>query len=158
MDFSKLDKLNEEIREMKKKFQQEAQATIVDIFKEFFENNPEATAVGWKQYTDYWNDGETCDFRSYAEFAWVTNAEEYFSIDYGEYSGSEDPDIFWIDDSDYGLFNGELIPEQVKIDIREVREFLSKIPEEIYKDLFGDHVKVCVTKFGIESVEYTEHD
>lgn len=158
MDFSKLDKLNEDIREMKKIFQQEAQATIVDIFKEFFENNPEATAISWEQYTPFFNDGEECVFRSTAEYCSVTNAKEYESIRYGEYSGEEDEDTIWIDDWNYGDLNPHLIPPRVHSDIREIRKFLSKIPDETYKDMFGDHVKVYVTRSGAEVEEYSDHE
>lgn len=158
MDLTKIDNLNKQLQEMKEKFRTEAQNTLSEVFKEFFENNPEVTAVGWRQYIPYFNDGEPCEFRSYAEYAWATNTKDYSSIDYGEYNGEDDEESIWIDDPDYGCLNEELIPEQVDQEMKEVREFLSKIPEEIYQDMFGDHVKVYVTRSGVEVVEYTDHD
>lgn len=156
MDFTKLYTLNEELEQMKQQYQLKVQKILKEVFTEFFDNNRTVTAVGWKAYTPYFNDGEPCEFRCEAYYAWVTNAKDYHVVEYGQYNGDEEN--VWVYDGDYGSFNDDLIPGLTKANAKDLRKFLSKIDDQFYLDAFGDHVKVFVTREGIEVVEYTDHD
>lgn len=152
-----LDDLNTELNQLKKKFQEKTQSIFKKAFIEFFNNNPEVTAIGWRQYTPYFNDGDTCVFSCYASYAWVTNAKDYDLVSFGEYDGDENEDGVWIDDADYGDLNTKLIPPGVAQNIQNLRAILEKIDDDIYLQMFGDHVKVVATREGFEVHEY-EHD
>lgn len=144
-----------EMSELKATYQKRGQEIFKLAFKEFFETNPEAHVVGWRQYTPYFNDGETCEFNCYAEYAFVSNAKDYKNIEWSEYSG--DQEDVWVSDGDCGDTNEELIPESVSKNIDSLRKLLSNIDEDIFLDMFGDHVQVFATREGFEVVEYS-HD
>jgi hypothetical protein len=42
--------------------------------------------------------------------------------------------------------------------IKEMEEALESVPEELYKDLFGDHARVTIFRDGTLKVEEYEHD
>lgn len=149
------DQMNNEMAELKANYQKRGQEIFKMAFKEFFEANPEVNVVGWRQYTPYFNDGEACEFRCYAEYAFVSNAKDYQNVEYGEYDGDEEG--VWVEDPDYGDTNPEMIPESVIKNAEVLRKLLSKIDDDVFLDMFDDHVKVYATREGFEVTEY-EHD
>lgn len=149
------DQMNTEMAELRANYQKRGQEIFKLAFKEFFEVNPEVHVVGWRQYTPYFNDGDTCEFRCYAEYAFISNAKDYENIRWGEYDGEEEN--VWVEDPDYGDVNGDLIPESATKNAEALRNLLSKIDEDVFFDMFGDHVQVFATREGFEVVEY-EHD
>lgn len=105
--------------------------------KELFVRLPTLAAFGWRQYTPYFNDGEECVFHM-GEVSILLHNED-----------NED----WLDN---GFYYRET--EQGHLAINDaVNEFVNSVPSAEYKHLFGDHVKVIVTKGGIEVTEYTDH-
>lgn len=149
------DQMNLEMAELKANYQKRGQEIFKLAFKEFFEANPEVNVVGWRQYTPYFNDGEPCEFNCYASYAFVSNAKDYTAISYGEYEGEEEN--IWIDDDDYGDHNEELIPESVVENAEALRGLLSKIDDDVFLDMFGDHVQVFATREGFDVQEFS-HD
>lgn len=154
--------------------QKELQNSLTNIFnkgiKELFDKYPNHLAqISWKQYTPYFNDGDPCTFMR-GEF-YVNGQEAY---DYGDdnpeivdslYTEEEiairnswqpDPSNRW----DYKNFNTGLSPERIKefetVD-DEVCKFLSLFSKDDYEFMFGDHIKVTITKDGI-SVDDYDHD
>ena len=150
-----IEQLIEQYEKAKKELQSKMKTEFNTLFKEFFEQNPEVTCVGWRQYTPYFNDGDACVFTSYAEYAFATNAQDYTSIQWGEYGG--DDENVWICDMDYGDFNEEEIPEGVDKNLEALQRTLAKVPDEVYLELFGNHVVVYATREGFEVEDY-EHD
>lgn len=153
---SLFDDMNKEMEVLRASYQERGQKIFKEAFKEFFKNTPEATVVGWRQATPYFNDGEPCEFSCYAEYAFVSNATDYDSIQYGEYDG-DDEETVWIEDPDYGDCNEELIPQHVHDNAESLRRLLSKVSEDIYLDMFGDHVIVRATREGFDVTTY-DHD
>lgn len=151
-----LDDMNAELSELQKKNQEKSQKIFQEMFKTFFDSNPEIKAIGWRQYTPYFNDGDECVFRCNVDYAWATNTENASNISYGEYDG-DDGDSVWIYDPDYGDFNDEIIPKSVRTNMTSFRKILAKISDDTYKAMFGDHVTVIATRDGFET-EYYEHD
>ena len=150
-----IEKLVAEYEKAKAELQTKMKDGFKVLFKQFFEENPEVTFVGWNQYTPYFNDGEACVFGCNAGYAFATNASDCSEIKYGEYSG-EDENV-WICDPDYGDYNEEKIPETVEENMKALRSTLGKIPDEIYLELFGDHSSVYASKDGFDVEDY-EHD
>lgn len=149
------DQMNQEMSALRSQYQQRGQEIFKLAFKEFFEANPEVNVVGWRQYTPYFNDGDTCEFNCYASYAFVSNAKDYDEIQYGEYHG-EDENV-WVGDDDYGYHNEELIPQSVKENADALRSLLAKIDDSVYLDMFGDHAQVFATRDGFDVQEYS-HD
>lgn len=151
-----IDNLINEYNQSKKQFQEKMKTEFKNLFIDFFQKNPEVVTVGWNQYTPYFNDGDACVFNSNADYAFATNTSDYENIEYGEYVG-DDYENVWLDGGEYGDFNSELIPKHVAENVRSLRKSLGKIPDEIYLQLFGDHVTVFAHKDGFTEVEYC-HD
>jgi hypothetical protein len=149
------DEMNAEMQALRENYQKRGQEIFKLAFKEFFDSNPEVYVVGWRQYTPYFNDGDTCEFNCYAEYAFVSNAKDYENIEWGEYSGDEEG--VWIADSDYGDTNEDMIPESVIANTNALRSLLAKIDEDVFLDMFGDHVQVFATREGFDVQDYS-HD
>lgn len=120
-------KFREKIESLKSEIQETGEQFLVNNFKEIFKLHPYLKEVTWTGYTPYFNDGETC----------------YYS------SHHKDPEIEG-DECGYGTQRYT----KIKADIRE---FMSLFENDLMMDLFGDHVRITVTKEGI-SVEDYEHD
>lgn len=149
------DQMNAEMQALRETYQKRGQEIFKLAFKEFFDANPEVHVVGWRQYTPYFNDGDTCEFNCYAEYAFVSNAKDYENIRWGEYSG--DDENVWVEDADYGDTNEELIPKSVSANSAALRKLLAKIDEDVFLDMFGDHVQVFATREGFDVQDY-DHD
>lgn len=158
--------LQKQIREARKKIKVEAQSVIKGVFDEFFEKQPKVHAIGWTQYTPYWNDGEECSFR-------VNEIKLFLSED----SAEEDDDDYFEGDQDlvrdraYYAKNGDQ-EELDKIDTKiaafggieaykaAVKDFgvvvkiLGAIEDEYMEMLYGDHVTVRYTRKGVKVEEY----
>jgi hypothetical protein len=48
--------------EIEKAAQEKAKAILAPGLQEFMEAHPDVKAIGWTQYTPYFNDGEECIF------------------------------------------------------------------------------------------------
>ena len=149
------DKLLNEQRELQKKFQTTAQALFKETTKEFFDKNPNVTAIVWTQYTPYFNDGDTCEFG--VNDATFTNAPDPESIRWGEYEGDEETaadgsEIFaWESWGD--------APQGLNVEMCKAfgRMIGSSEMEDVMKAMFGDHVKVVATREGFDVDDY-DHD
>ena len=146
----KIEQLVSEYNKMKEEFQKKAQAAFKEVFKEFWEQHPNVKAVVWHQYTPYFNDGEPC----------------YFGV--GELSGlSQVSYDQWVEDGgwaeEYGLSPYNKPTEEDNITEEEVKSAyealnqLQKLPDDIYLDMFGDHVQIIATPSGFEVEEFS-HD
>lgn len=62
MAYENIKQIVDEYGIAKKTFENKMKNAFKEIFKTFFELYPEVQAVGWNQYTPYFNDGEPCEF------------------------------------------------------------------------------------------------
>ena len=123
-----MDKLKQEYyAEVRKGFDKES--------KELFNAFPALESFSWPQYTPYFNDGDTCVFRA--------------RIDDPDINGVEGYDIHeaW---STYPAENSELLPLK-----QAVETFLRSLDDDSLLELFGDHVRVIVTRNGATPEEYS---
>jgi hypothetical protein len=42
--------------------------------------------------------------------------------------------------------------------VKDVKEFLSSFDDDVWQDLIGNHVIVRISKDGIETEDYSDHD
>lgn len=108
--------------------------------KTIFTKHPKLESFSWRQYTPYFNDGDTCVFG-------VRNDELDIVFD-----GKS----FWDWDARNTRADGARTPD-LKAAWDDIRAVLDVVPEEFYADLYGDHVTVTVTADGATAEEYS-HD
>lgn len=162
---SLIDKMVGEMDQIKTRYQKQMQDEFKKVVALFFESHPEVERIVWTQYTPYFNDGEACYF-SVNEMCSVPSKikevpsqyecgiEE--SLTYGDAYGlkydlatiAEDLDkpnnYFWYSEDEEALIDKDL-------------DVLNKIPDEVFEQMFGDHVRISATRTGFE-VEPYEHD
>lgn len=147
--------LNSELAEIKAKAIAQGKVLFEDACKMLFERHPDLLAFQWTQYTPYFADGDPCEFGVndvYCRFASLDKADEESVDGYLEDDDEDDDgngERFW------SFYASNKTP-QADIE-REVIEIHQLIDESVYQDLFGDHVKVLVTRDGAETEEYS-HD
>ena len=99
-----------------------------------FTEHPELMNVSWAQYTPYFNDGSEC----------------YFSVNDAYINGTDE---YGDDNSEY-----DETLETASTGARQaVYAVLGDFDHEEFKEIFGDHVKVVVTRDGV-SVQPYDHD
>lgn len=136
MDATKLNQIKTRIAELRQQALDESKALFHSAVAEIFEKHPKLESFSWRQYTPYFNDGDECVFR---------RCEEYDIV----YDGEEHEDCFWWKD--------EKPTEPLDCITKEVNDLLACIDEPVFKEMFGDHVSVKVSRNGVEVDEYC-HD
>lgn len=152
---SAFDKLIAEQRELQAKFQKTAQALFKETTKEFFDKNPNVTAIVWTQYTPYFNDGDTCVFS--VNEPTFTNAPDPHNVRWGEYDGDEETAA---DGSEIFAWEGwGECPQNLNRSMCDAfsRMIQSSEMEDVMEAMFGDHVKVVATREGFDVDDY-DHD
>jgi hypothetical protein len=153
-----LEKIKAELaafEEKKKVFVEELRKEFPVMFKELFDKSKKIKSFGWTQYTPFFNDGDTCEFR--------VNAS------YPNINGENIDECEWYDwkikyhlrgDKEYA----NLLVENPNLDIElhniveEFKSVIESIPEDFLKDLFGDHAQVTIYKDGRVEVNEYDHD
>lgn len=131
---------------------------------------PGVTAVGWTQYTPYFNDGDPCEF-SVGEISLQLDPEVFGEVEDDDTWGLEGDN--WI--SSYGLKQmiDRSLPYPQKYQDSNYRWEINGIDTKPYAEAmkgwdagsfeavaaenFGDHATVTATRDGF-SVDYLEHD
>ena len=130
--------------ETKKKLQAGMQEKLQVVFKEFLVANPEISVITWTQYTPYFNDGSSCTF-SVGDFWAIPTGSSWEEGEYAE---------------EYAISKSNKdvkVSETTQKNWDEFETVLRSIPDDIYEDMFGDHVEITVTKDKIDVEEY-EHE
>lgn len=151
---------------LRKEFQEQAQTSFKEVVKELFEKNTGLGLVTWTQYTPYFNDGEACTFS--INEAYFSNATDSDDIMYGDYQGEDE--TIWTSHNPVRHMKGDIDWDKetsVKIQATEglnatsIQEFMdilnSSEMEDIFEAMFDDHVKVTLTRKGIQVDDYS-HD
>jgi hypothetical protein len=133
------------IKENINKLREEAKKKVESIFKtaalELFVEHPVLKSISWSQYTPYFNDGDICYFSSHHDYA---------TIKFVASDESEDEDDGYDEE---GFDESSATPEQLKAG-NAAETFLGNFDDDDMENLFGDHVKVIITKDGIEVEDY----
>ena len=157
------------------------------IFAPLFNQCPRLAGFWWSQYTPYFNDGDTCEFSSHASYAHaIIYDEEGNKIDteyienspldevsYVILKSKEEVDeclalckklgYTWFDKTNTKVGNrGYRInphyDSHLSSTLKDIQLVLGEIPNDMYRDLFGDHVKVSVYADGTINVKEYDHD
>lgn len=130
----------QELMDLKKAYDDKVAAfgkdAVVAAFAPFFGAHPEASAVRWRQYTPYFNDGDACEFSVHE-----------MRVRFGDDNESGDYEDGFVESWD------------VREDAAKKAALgdLPDIPDDVLRAVFGDHVEVTVTRDGCESEEHS-HD
>lgn len=116
-----------QISSLREQLTQTGELFLVENLQRILNKYPSLEKIHWTAYTPYFNDGEACYYSS--------------NHNYAEIEGR---------DLNYGT------PEYKEIK-KELSEFLSQFDDDLMMDLFGDHVRIVITREGL-SVEEYQHD
>lgn len=131
---------------------------LKEVFKLFWEKNPEVKTISWTQYAPYFNDGDACIFG--VNEIYFSNSEEPEQVDEDDF------------DKESGVWNGSAwsfgrwrkIHPDVKIPIdidnaKNLGDFLqSNAMVDIMEMMFGPDNRVIATREGFKTEEYDGHE
>lgn len=170
-------------------FEEKRKLMLVEIQKEFpvmfvdlFKQTPKLKSFGWRQYTPYFNDGDTCEFYVHTDDPYINGKnEEHDDINENEVSLriyeykklktdedirindelAEKSGLHWYKGKGIGSdglgYNPNYDADVAHV-VREIQSVLENIPQEFFKDMFGDHCVVTLFADGKIKVEEYEHD
>lgn len=127
----KFDSLVEDLKEIRGNYISRSKEIFLKALKTFFQEYPDAS-IRWSQYTPYYNDGEPCTF----------------SVDSPVLVMGEDQYEYDIWNKGEFLLNFPLLAETLWEDWLDIKKVIQEVDEDIFENLFGDHVEVCVNKKG----------
>jgi hypothetical protein len=178
-----LEKIKAEVAafdEKKKALLAELQKDFPAMFTELFAEAPTLKSFGWTQYTPYFNDGDTCEFGVHIDYPYINGASEDYdeesdiSIKIHGYKNLETEEDVRINEevaevAGYTWYKGKKIGDQglcynpiydaaAAKAVDQIKEVLNSIPEDFFKDLFGDHAKITLYADGSIEVEEYDHD
>lgn len=158
---SELTKFEEQKRAMVEKLR----PTFKELFKEFFERNPQIEFITWTQFTPYFNDGDECIFRVNDLYGFLSEEEMEDDPWDGTFPlwGWRKPDVITKEDlkekkNVLDKFDGDLAKiKQASDEFDLLQTQFRSIDESLLKEIFGDHVRVIASRDGLDVDNY-EHD
>lgn len=137
-----LSELSTKRKQIEEAAREQAKSILAPGLKEFMAAHPGIKAIGWTQYTPYFNDGEPCEFGVHGLRA----------------SASDERDNSLYGDGWHELYGktAEGFSNESWAALHELEKALSGAEPEL-QAAFGDHVQVIVTAEGID-IESYEHD
>ncbi len=176
---SKLNDIQKQIDKLEKQANKESSKLISKGFKEVFKNHPELKSFSWTQYTPYFNDGDECVFSAHTDYISINDSEQEESVHdlrrFLDILHNPQKEINrlikrieeckaakysydYLENEIETIQNSSIEATRNKLAILEnISQILSSINDDSYKSIFGDHVKVTVTKDGWSTETY-EHD
>jgi hypothetical protein len=150
-------------RQQMDKILSEAREQVKPKFHEaisgFFEEFTEIQAITWAQYTPYFNDGDECVFSTREVYFVPAEIPTEELEEYGDVKDLSEWEYEEISYSaNYGLCADwlEKPSPKLKKSMKAIYNFVYH-NDKFFKDIFGDHVKVFITRDGVTVTEY-EHD
>jgi hypothetical protein len=137
-----LAELSEKRKQIEKAAQEQAKAILAPGLQQFMTEHPDVKAIGWTQYTPYFNDGEPCVFG--------VNDLHASAVDERDDEVGGDGWEYLYGKSEKGF------TRQSWDDLLALQKALNGAEPEL-QAAFGDHVRVIVTREGIDVEEYS-HD
>lgn len=146
--------INKAREDYQKLVREEGDKAMKDMLKQFFEKHKYAQAIGWTQYTPYFNDGDECVF-GIGEVRVRVDPEIRSIVD--KYAGEEVEE--WADaDNLYEAFieTYSLEESELKNDMTAIQNTIWG-NSDVMLEAFGDHAKVIATPAEI-TVNFYDHD
>lgn len=184
MDFSnfkeEINKMQNEIEDLQNQMKEKSKALFYEKIAEFFTAYPEIGAIGWDQYTPYFNDGDTCEFSRHDIFFadaeqdnedWLDNISRVYDLEglKFSYDSPGKPSKYYYDNPndkycaevirkyEYYIALGPSRDKEVRDACAAMKTILETIPDRIYLDIFDDHAFILITKDGVD-VRECSHD
>lgn len=137
-----IDEFVEVEKKLSKQLEENLEKRLVEVVKE----NKETiglTAIKWRQYTPYFNDGDSCEFGLAGIFFKLTPEPElrYHGDGNGFFS------IYDLDDNHHAIKT-----------LSSIEKAIESIPDSIMRNLFGEHSEVTITETSLTVEEYEDHD
>lgn len=144
-----LDALKTRMAELEKEMQEAGGRFFKNAAQDLFDQFPELEQFSWTQYTPYFNDGDTCYFSVHSDYPQgIVNGEEVeLNKSYGTWDAVN---RVYVPKTESELTVADRIGAVLP-------DLLAAIPEDAMEKMFGDHVKVTVTREGIIVEDY-DHD
>lgn len=173
-----LNKINAQLEDFKAKraaLVKELQTEFPALLLPFLQQSKKIDSIGWTQYTPYFNDGDECVFGVNNDDLFVNGEREETPFlertIYKQLATQEDVEqnkkaadvagYKWYKDRKIGeqglAINPEYDPAEVEV-VENIKKVLKQVPEDFYKDLFGDHCQVTVKKDGTIETDSYDHD
>lgn len=140
----KIKLLTEQFNESYRKFQEQMKTTFHECCKEIFEKYPDLKNFSVIGYTPYFNDGDECTYSLHAYWDYGLTLNGYNQDDF---SGNRKSDE---------KIDGYTYAEYEKIG-EEIESFLNSIPDSFFKDAFGDHCRIIISRENVTTEGY-DHD
>lgn len=150
----------EELRSRKKELEQQFKLLSEQFFaantKELFTKHGTVQSISWRQYTPYFNDGDTCTFRVCTDEIDITykigNLEPHTEDFVGTWA------IQKYLQTGLGWDGKPHTPTLAEWAASDFVPFLGEFEDELMLSMFGDHVRVTVHRDGRTEVDSYEHD
>ena len=147
-----VEKINAELQAFNAKKQELVESLRKDfpaLLAPLFEKSKLINSIGWTQYTPYFSDGDECVFG-------VNNDEPYVN---GHRVYDDELDFL---DEQIGPYNDRRPNPTYNAEESAIYDdfcsLLHSIPDEFYRDLFGDHALITIHRDGRIEVEEYDHD
>jgi predicted nucleic acid-binding Zn-ribbon protein len=176
---SKLNTIQKQIAKLEQQAHKESSKLITKGFKALFKKHPDLKSFSWNQYTPYFNDGDECVFGAYTDHVSINGSDEAESTyevrrfldtlhnpkkainklqKQIEEQKKEKYSYDYLEEQIKAIENGSIEETRNKLAILEdIDQILCTVNNDTYKEIFGDHVTVTVTKDGWTTESY-EHD
>ena len=152
-----LTELTAQITTIKKQVEKLVSEKLHLKFLELFDKYPNLVSFSWTQYAPYFNDGEACTFGVNADDIPAEFTEDsgdiidFYDRDSGEKYNYTTKSYAKTGDADINYDAHKYVSEFVS-------EVVYSIPSDILENTYGSDNRITVTRSGIESDDYCEHD
>ena len=137
---------------LSQKIRQMAGVVFAEEAKKLFEVHPKLQSFSWTQYTPYFNDGESCEFRAYTDYINVVD------VDGNEEREVSASSVRYYSEKGTDWQGNPYTPSELELAGVAACEFLADFEDEDFLMMFGDHTRVTVSRDGsVETDEYN-HD
>lgn len=165
---TKFDLFKQKKAEYEKLIADEGKNALVESFKALFDAVPELESINWKQYTPFFNDGDTCTFSVHdfdvATFNVPVKEQEYKGYkEPGNYRSEavyEDVVRAAGDEVEDISYHSNKLQDPTLEKLAEALKLLNSVRnscEDVFEAAFGDHVRVTATRKGFDTEEI-DHD
>lgn len=168
--------IKQKLAELKQDYKKTAEGMFHEGVKELFEIHPLLDSFGFTAYFPHFNDGNECRFSAYTDYPYINGYNQ--DDDENKFVGRSEDDyimsesfrsregdsFIWDKVGKWEYSNNykdkTWIDGDKEIDamVKDVKEFLNSFDNDVWEDLIGNHDIVRITKDGIETEEYANHD
>jgi hypothetical protein len=153
---SKYIEAKKKMEDLRKQIEEQAKTFFQEESKEIFAKHPDLERFSWTQYTPYFNDGDECVFGVNRDYIGLAMKDEVADVEDDEEEDFDDYETYdYVNGKKVYRSDDKLTAKQRAG--RDVIAFLHLFEDEDYKTMFGNHVRVTVSRDGVSKDDY-EHD